>query len=48
MNLKEEGYKLLGVDYESFNSTANGFWLKYFTPYTNSVVRRIDECALHE
>ena len=48
MNLKEEGYKLLGVDYESFNSTANGFWLKYFTPYTNSVVRRIDECVLHD
>lgn len=46
--LKAEGYKLLGVDFESFNPTAYGFWLKYFTAYTNSVVRRIDECALHD
>lgn len=45
--LKGEGYKTLGVDFESFNPTANGFWLKHFTAYTNSVVRRIDECALH-
>ncbi|MCL1998568.1 MAG: GNAT family N-acetyltransferase [Turicibacter sp.] len=44
--LKTEGYESLGVDFESFNPTANGFWLKYFTAYTNSVVRRIDECAL--
>ena len=41
-----EGYKRLGVDFESFNPTAYGFWLKYFTAYTYSVVRRIDECAL--
>lgn len=39
----EEGYKRLGTDFESFNPTAYGFWLKYFTPYTYSVVRRIDE-----
>ncbi len=45
--LKEE-YKILGVDFESFNPTAYGFWLKYFTAYTNSVVRRIDECAIHD
>ncbi len=44
--LAGEGYKLLGVDFESFNPTAYGFWLKYFTAYTKSVVRRIDECAL--
>lgn len=44
--LKQEGYKLLGVDFESFNPTAYGFWLKYFTAYTKSLVRRIDECAL--
>jgi len=43
---REEGYKTFGVDFESFNPTANGFWLKYFKPYTNSLVRRIDECAL--
>ena len=41
--LKREGYTGLGVDFESFNPTARGFWLKYFTAYTNSVVRRIDE-----
>lgn len=48
LKLKADGYKILGVDFESFNSTANAFWLKYFTAYTNSVVRRIDECALHK
>lgn len=46
--LQGEGYKLLGVDFESFNPTAYGFWLKYFTAYTKSVVRRIDECALRD
>lgn len=46
--LKSEGYKILGVDYESFNPTANGFWKKYFTVYTNSVVRTIDDSALHD
>jgi len=44
--LRGEGYKLLGADFESFNPTANGFWLKYFTPYTYSLTRRIDDCAL--
>lgn len=41
--LKSESYKLLGVDFESFNPAARGFWLKYFTAYTHGVVRRIDE-----
>lgn len=41
--LKKEGYTRLGVDFESFNPTGRGFWLKYFAAYTNSVVRRIDE-----
>ncbi len=41
--LKREGYTRLGVDFESFNPTARGFWLKYFTAYTHSVTRRIDE-----
>lgn len=45
-NLKREGYTRLGVDFESFNPTAYGFWMKYFTPYTNGVVRRIDEKIL--
>lgn len=44
--LKSEGYTRLGVDYESFNPTARGFWQKYFVPYTNGVVRRIDENVL--
>ncbi|MBN2075200.1 MAG: GNAT family N-acetyltransferase [Dehalococcoidales bacterium] len=38
-----EGYSHLGVDFESFNPTAYGFWLKYFTPYIHSVVRRVDD-----
>ncbi|WP_126720603.1 GNAT family N-acetyltransferase [Lucifera butyrica] len=41
--VRAEGYTLCGVDFESLNPTANGFWLKYFTAYTYSVVRRIDE-----
>ena len=41
--LKREGYNRIGVNFESFNPTARGFWLKYFTAYTHSVVRRIDE-----
>lgn len=44
--LKSEDYKLLGVDYESINPTARGFWSKYFREYTNSVVRRIDDKAI--
>jgi GNAT superfamily N-acetyltransferase len=44
--LRNEGYQRLGVDCESFNPTARGFWLKYFTEYTHSVVRRIDEKAV--
>jgi GNAT superfamily N-acetyltransferase len=41
--LKAQGYTRLGVDFESINPTAYGFWLKYFDAYTHSVVRRIDE-----
>ncbi len=41
--LKREGCTRLGVNFESFNPTARGFWLKYFAAYTNSVVRRVDE-----
>jgi ribosomal protein S18 acetylase RimI-like enzyme len=41
--LKSEGYTHCGVDFESFNPTASGFWLKHFMPYTYSVTRRIDE-----
>ncbi|MCL1888257.1 MAG: GNAT family N-acetyltransferase, partial [Kiritimatiellaeota bacterium] len=41
--LAKEGYARLGVDYESCNPTALGFWRKHFAAYTNSLVRRIDE-----
>lgn len=44
--LHKEGYRLLGVDCESFNPTARGFWLKHFTEYTHSLVRRIDDKAV--
>ena len=44
--LKKEGYKYLGVDYESFNPTAYHFWTKYFEPYTCRVTRRIEEGIL--
>lgn len=46
--LQAEGYTELGVDFESFNPSAYGFWLKYFTAYTHGVVRRIDERILSE
>ncbi|WP_167957511.1 GNAT family N-acetyltransferase [Anaerosporobacter faecicola] len=46
--LRAEGNQYLGVDYESFNPTANRFWPKCFTPYTNSLVRRIDEGVLNK
>lgn len=42
-SLAREGYTRLGVDFESFNPTANGFWCKHFSVYTHSVVRRIDD-----
>lgn len=41
-HLRKEGVMRLGVDYESINPTASGAWGKYFTPYTHSVVRRIE------
>ncbi len=44
--LAAEGSTRLGVDFESFNPTAYGFWHKYFEIYTCGVVRRIDESAL--
>jgi len=46
LKLKAQGYTRLGVDFESINPVAYGFWLKYFNVYTHSVVRRIDEHVL--
>lgn len=44
--LKTQGYTRLGVDFESFNPSGSGFWLKYFEAYTYGAVRRIDERAV--
>lgn len=41
--LLQNGYTLCGVDFESINITGSRFWNKHFTPYTYSMVRRIDE-----
>ncbi|MCK9478681.1 MAG: GNAT family N-acetyltransferase [Firmicutes bacterium] len=41
-----EGNTHLGVDFESLNPTASGFWLKHFASYTQWLVRRIDRGAL--
>jgi ribosomal protein S18 acetylase RimI-like enzyme len=41
--LKAESMTMLGVNYESYNPTAWGFYNKHFTSYTYSVVRQIDE-----
>lgn len=39
----ENGYTLCGVDFESVNVPANNFWSRYFRPYTNSMLRNIDD-----
>ncbi len=41
--IEKEGIVYLGVDCETLNPTALNFWSKYFTPYTYSFARRIDE-----
>jgi hypothetical protein len=41
-----EGIGLIGVDCETLNPTARYFWGKYFTNYTCSMHRRIDERLL--
>lgn len=46
VSLREEGVTRLGVDFESINPAAMGFWRKYFSIYTHGVVRRIDEKIL--
>ena len=46
--LKGKGYSRLGVDFESINPSGSGFWLKHFSAYTHSVVRRIDESVLQK
>lgn len=46
--LEKLGVERLGVDFESFNPEGSRAWNKYFTPYTHSVVRRIDEYVLQD
>lgn len=46
--LSAQGYTRLGVDFESMNPAAYGFWNKGFDIYTHGVVRRIDEGILPE
>lgn len=41
--LSHPSYHRLGVDYETINPSGRGFWERYFTPYTKTVTRRIDE-----
>lgn len=41
--LRENGFRRLGVDYESFNIQGSRFWQKHFTAFTYSMTRRIDE-----
>ena len=45
--LKRQGYTCLGVDFESINPSAYGFWSKDFNAYTYGVVRRIDERVIN-
>lgn len=42
VTLKSERFEYLGVDFESYNPTANRFWGKHFAEYTNSVTRKIE------
>ncbi|WP_027631912.1 GNAT family N-acetyltransferase [Clostridium hydrogeniformans] len=39
----ENGLKRCATDFESANIEGRGFWLKYFTPYCYSMIRRVDE-----
>lgn len=39
---RSEGITVLGVDYETQNPEARGFWERYFTPYTWSWERHFD------
>lgn len=44
--LKQHGYHLCGVDYESINVTGSNFWNKYFKPYTYTMMRYVDDRIL--
>lgn len=44
--MEKDGVKWVGVDFESLNQEADGYWRKHFSSYTCSVTRRLDDCAL--
>ncbi len=39
---RKKGFAYVGVDYETMNPAARGFWTKHFDEYTLSMVRRLD------
>lgn len=39
----EKGLKRCSTDFETANIEGRRYWLKYFTPYSYAVIRRIDE-----
>jgi len=39
---EKQGATRVGVDFESTNNLADGFWLKYFTPVCFSCIRHVD------
>jgi ribosomal protein S18 acetylase RimI-like enzyme len=41
--LRDEGFRRVGVDFETMNPTALNFWPRYFDVYTHSYARRIDD-----
>ncbi len=46
--LEDETIERYGVDYETINPSGRYFWEKHFTPYTQSVTRRIDEYIIND
>ncbi len=44
--LKDNGYTLCGVDFESINPLGSAFWNRNFTPYSFTLVRRVDDRIL--
>ena len=44
---RDAGFERLAVDFESANVTGSRFWLARFRPVCLSLLRRLDERALH-
>lgn len=45
--LAQQGKARTGVDFESINPSGSRFWDRFFTPYSYSLARRIDERILN-